>query len=362
MTIATKETASIYYSGAVNANGFNWEKEIQFSPVEDQYFSLTMGVGLRKISEKGITEISGNDALDFLNRISTNDIKNLAKNSYARTVFTTEKGRIIDSVGVLNFGDFLLLAGSIVYQPKVASWINKYIILDDVKVSPYDNKFYIFELLGPQADSFIRLIVGNEINKIEVNQFKEFFVDEMHFHLLKLEDAEGNYFFRIVAALAYGKKIISFMQENKGCFDFNLIGETVYEQFRIQRGIPKAPNEFNDLYNPMEVNLKDEISFTKGCYIGQEVIARLDTYDKVQRTLCGVVFEDEINPEQKFQLFNSIGEPVGEITSIAKSLVHDKMIGLAVIRKQYFNPGETLEAKTENKSVNVKLIKTPFKK
>lgn len=349
-------------SNPSNGNSFHWETGFQFAPVDEQYISLTKGAGLRRIPETGITEVKGVDALDYLHRISTNSIKNLEKYFYSKTIFTTEKGRIIDRVGILNFGETLLLLGSSANQNKVESWIRKYIIQDDVKVINYDNRFTFFELSGPQADSFIRLIVGNEINKIELNQFKEYYVEEMHLYILKLKDQAGNYKFGIFAAPVYAKKMVTYMLENKGVFDFNLISDEVYEAYRIESGIPKAPNELNDQFNPLELNLNDELCGKKGCYVGQEVLARLDTYDKIQRTIYKVNFGNEPDTSGRYILHDDFNVPVGEITSITMHPVSKKYSGLAVIKKNAFTTGEKKLAKSESGSVEIELLKLNNKK
>jgi folate-binding protein YgfZ len=341
---------------------FDWVKGFEFAPAEEQFVSLTKGAGLRKISGEGITEVKGSDALDYLHRISTNSIKNLEKNFFARTTFTTEKGRIIDSVGILNFGEFLLLAGSGFNQNKVAGWIRKYIIQDDVKVVNYDGRFIFFELSGPQADSFIRLIVGNEINKIEVNQFKEYFVEEMDIFILKLKDFNGNLKYWIFASPVYAQKMVSYMLENRGVFDFNLISDEVYNAFRIDAGISDAPGELNDQFNPLEVNLTGELCGKKGCYVGQEVLARLDTYDKVQRVVLKAAFDAAPDERGRYILYDMNTVPVGEITSKAMHPVSKKYIGLAVIKKNSLNAGDIVNAKSEFGSVNVELIKLNNKK
>lgn len=349
-------------SAVSNTNGFQWESGFQFAPAEEQYGSLAKGAGLRKISEKGITEVKGNDALDYLHRISTNSLKDLEKYFYARTIFTTEKGRIIDRVGILNLGDTLLLLGSPANQTKVAGWIRKYIIQDDVKVVNYDNRFAFFELSGPQADSFIRLIVGNEINKIELNQFKEYYVEEMHLYILKLKDNLGNYKYGIFAAPVYAKKMVAYMLENKGIFDFNLISDEVYEAYRVEAGIPEAPNELNDQFNPLELNMTEELCGKKGCYVGQEVLARLDTYDKIQRAIFKVSFGDAPDISRRYILHDNYNVPVGEITSIAMNPVNKKFAGIAVVKKNSLNPGEKITAKSDSGSVDIELLKLNYKK
>ncbi len=94
--------------------------------------------------------------------------------------------------------------------------------------------------------------------------------------------------------------------------------------------------------NPHEANLLDDVSFTKGCYIGQEVVARLDTYEKVQRFLRGVRFDGEEAPAPGAGLRKD-GKEVGRITSAAFSPREGRAIALALVRKGFAGPGTRLE-------------------
>jgi folate-binding protein YgfZ len=150
--------------------------------------------------------------------------------------------------------------------------------------------------------------------------------------------------------------------ENKGIFDFNLVGEEAYNIYRVEQGILAAPNEINDDYNPNEAGLLEYIDFKKGCYIGQEVIARLDTYDKVQRSVKGVVFSREAG-NSEYSLFNGDGGESGKITSVVYSPKCKKNIGLGYIGKNHLLDGTKLRAKDPaGNEIDVLVHKIPFKR
>jgi len=141
----------------------------------------------------------------------------------------------------------------------------------------------------------------------------------------------------------------------------------LFEVLRIENGTPMAPNEINEKHNPLETPVTSTaVSFTKGCYIGQEVIARLDAQQKVQRHLMGLRFEggspsigdriiDPTIPESA-----PLGNEIGEVTSAAKSPRFGS-IGLAYVRGKYANPGARLSVQdsTGNK-LPITLVQLPF--
>jgi len=325
-----------------------------YSNIDDEIYALFKGVGVRNISHEGIIELSGKDAMDFLHRITTNSLKDVAKGSLVDTIFTTEKGRIIDVASILNFEDHQLLLCSFHNKGKVMSWISKYVLTDDVKLSDAAGKYTVLQVIGPQADSFITLLAGEIVNKTERDSFKIAIVEGMMFFLVKRIGEDGHNNFIIITEAGNGLGIVKYMQNNKGPFDFKMVGEDAYNLYRVEHGIPAAPNELNDLYNPYEVELINLVNFKKGCYIGQEVIARLDAFDKVQRKLKRITIEKMVDKNEEYTLFDENDKDVGKITSLAYSKKSDKLLGLAYVRKAYSEEGTKLIIRnSHNNSVEV---------
>jgi len=330
--------------------------------LDKEVYSLNNGVALKFMNTSSIIELKGNDSLDFLHRISTNSMKNLDKEEIKKTIFTSEKGRIIGVSTVMNFESYILLVTGIYSKQKTMSWINKYIIGDDVKLSDASHRFNLFEVVGPQSESFLSLFVGDALNSITDNSFKVVSADGVLFFLAKLIDENGLQKFWILAEQENGKKLVSTMVENKGPFDFNLIGEDAYNVYKIENGIPSDPSELNDFYNPHEAKIINLVDFKKGCYIGQEVIARLDTYDKVQKHLVRLCFPEPIETNEKFTLLDEERNEVGVVTSMAYSPKIKKNIALGYLKRSLAVQGTKVIAQNETKSMEVMVNEIPFKK
>lgn len=334
-----------------------------FSDIETETYLLHNGTALRDISNAGIVELRGKDVLEFLHRVSSNSTKNLAKENIVRTIFTSEKGRIIDLTTLINFDDYQLLICNSENQNKVMSWIDKYVITDDVQLSDKTGKYAFLELLGPQADSFMTLVCGNIINDIVPGTFRVVNNEGIIFFVVRLSNEDSKKKFWILADHNNGKQLIGFMLKHKGPFDFGLIGEDAYIAYRVEQGIPEAPDELNDNYNPHEARILDSVDFAKGCYIGQEVIARLETYDKVQKYLMGIVFDSEPDINSNYILHDIENREAGNATTIVYSQKCQKFIGLAYVKKAFCIEGVELTAKNEkDSSIKVFVKNLPFKK
>lgn len=356
-------TKTSFYRSFYNNLQYDSENDFisVFDDVNEEYSTLYNGVGLRDISHFSIIEMQGKEVLDFLNRVSTNSLKDLPLNYSIITLFTNEKGRIIERSTVMNKGESVFLISSSYFKQKILSWINKYIIMEDIKIYDVSEHYNVYELLGPQADSFSTLIFDLDINTLECNQFKRYFVEGREFFVLKKNDF-GIKKYWIIGKQFESNDLVKYMIEQKSVFDFRLVGEDAYDKLRIEKGIPSVPNEINDLHNPHEAGLIKEVSFTKGCYIGQEVVARLDTYEKIQKEIKGVVFETSENPGVNLVVLDDKNE-IGKVTSTTYSPLLKKNIGLAYIKKDFENNGNLIITKSKDGlEYPITIRNLPFKK
>jgi len=332
---------------------FNQEQDYMsvqnYGSVEKEYHALTDFIGIRIMPGKGIYKLKGADTLDFLHRITTNDVKNLQVNEVTHTIFTNENGRIIDYVTLINNGDHYLMTGCPGYEEKLVKWIEKYIFVDDVEIHTLRDELVIFEILGPNADRLAKHLCGNSGNSIDENKFIPLTIENISFNLIlhKVDNNEQRY--RVIVEQENSADLLKSILNDKLGINISLIGEEAYEIVRIENGIPGAPNELNENINPHEVGMINVVSFTKGCYIGQEIIARLDTYDKVQKHLRTLIFQTDKVPEGDYKLYTEDGIRAGHLTSLTHSKKFNKPVGLGYIRKDYNLEGTILKARIENK-------------
>ncbi len=283
------------------------------------------------IKSTGLIKASGKDLVDFINRMSTNDFRKLPEDEFRRTILTTDKGRIVDLVNVLNFNDQPYILTSNNFEDKVTSHLNKYIISDDVILEKCDDKFFNIIVTGDHiAEAASRISeAGFTKNKIYKTGTDEFlFTDDFKFETLNIICREES--------LQKYKNILKDIRE-QDCEE--------YEFMRIDAGLPEGENELNDNINPMECGLDRYISFVKGCYIGQEVIARLDSQGKRPKQMVKIESDGYLNKGMKIIAGDA------EAGFISSAVRHDgKNIALGFIRstildfeKEYFvKSGESL--------------------
>lgn len=311
--------------------------------IANQCAAATSGLALADRSHIGRLKLTGEDALDLLNRLSTNKLDDLAPGGVMGSVLTTNKGRVIDMLFIARQDDHLLALTSPDTRSRVAEWIDFYTFVEDVEIADITQDTAMFTLLGaspadahpalaalPACGSAIADIDG--VQTLAVRSDFDFFGADCIDLIAPLPDAP-----RLRdALLARGATPVS---------------GPALDLIRIQRGIPAHPHELSEDYNPLEAGLWEFISFNKGCYIGQEVVARLNAYDKIQRHLVKLTWQAPDDPAPQAALCAD-GRRVGALTSVAPPEA-GKRIGLGYVRKAHAEPGTLLRAVSDAADIEV---------
>ncbi len=325
-----------------------------FYSAQEEYEALKNGIGIRVKLSSTIIKLTGKDVLDFLHRVSTNTIKDLKLFEKRNTLFLNEKGRFISRSTLLNLEDKFYLIGNSDNDKRLFSWVNKFIITEDIITYDVSENFVILELIGKQCNSFLTMLVGEEIDSVDTNLVRVSEIDGFRFYYYIEHGFNSHNIYRILIDKEKCIDFLEYLSNIKSVFDLSIVGEDAYDIFRIENGIPSCPNEINDLINPHEVNLINEISFKKGCYIGQEVIARLDTYDKVQRQLVKVTIGETLNINTPLIIAVESGNECGVLTTLSSSELVNPQIGLALINKKSLSDHSVLFVKTTDKNIKIR--------
>jgi hypothetical protein len=310
-----------------------------------EYQAAANATAAHDASYMGRLKATGDDALDLINRMSTNKVVGLEPGQGAPTVLTTDRGRILDLIGVVNTGDHVLLVTSPGNQQAVIDWLDKYTILEDLTVEDITAKSTMIHLLGPGSESTLQAAASVALGTLR------------DFHTLSVQ--VGGHRVRIVRyplGRLSGFLVITSPDTAAAVWDRlgNLgsvaLGNEAYEALRVRYSVPRFGPEMGDDYNPLEAGLIGAIDFAKGCYIGQEVIARLDTYRKVQKHLASLLFSPDSAAAPGAALLHS-DRPMGRVTSVARipATVEDsrfiggEIVGLGYVRTASAAVGTRLE-------------------
>ena len=268
--------------------------------------------------------VSGNDRLDLLHRLSTNDLLHLRPGQVRPTVFATDKGRIVDHVLVMVRDQELILLTSSLMEDALTAWIGRYTITEDIQTKDVTQATKRYSIWGPQSFSLAQGLTKTTNITGALHEIGR----PWGSYYLACSPGPAGDSIEIVCPAEHAEEIEGEIREAAVV----RMGQVAAEAVRIMLGVPVCGRELQDAFNPYEAGLRSSISFTKGCYLGQEVIARLDTYNKVQRRPAGVIVDGFVPSAPTMLPLHLGGEIVGHMTSCAAIL--EKTVGFAVVRKE----------------------------
>ena len=338
-------------AGAAFATLDGWQFPLSFGNPLEEYRAVREGVALADRSSSGRLRITGKDALDLLNRLSSNMLLDLAQGEGASTVLTTNKGRIIDLLLVINMGDELLVITSPQTTEKVVEWIDLYTFGEDITVEDVTEDTALLSVMGPGAGD----LLGTDALALDLFGVGQVSLQGIQLPLIRT-DILGTTSYDLLTPASQAEKVWDALVQAGAV----AVGEDALEMVRVEQGVPRYGREMGEDFNPLEAGLNSSISYDKGCYIGQEVVLRLNTYKKVQKHLMGVVVE-EGSPTVATHL-EVDGKDAGFLTSVVDSPLLGRALALGYVRTKYAETGHEISVRIGDSLVRGRLIDLPVKK
>ncbi len=299
----------------------------------------------------GVFRVAGPDQVLFLQRQTTNDIRLLQPGRAVLTVLTTPNARILDVFYLIleqdptgvNLGQspaitLLTLPGK--GNDTFRYLMSRIFFMDQVTVSDHSADWILIDVLGPKASQFLQKIGASRLPAPD--EVLTFTYQDTLIQTIGLEPsfAQGSRLL-IPASIEHD---LQMALDNLG---FARIDDPIYQVLRVEAGLPASEHVLMDRFTPLEIGLRKAISDSKGCYTGQEVVARQITYDKVTQSLCGLKLEA---PALEGGSIETDDRSVGVLTSVVES-PRFGWIALGVIKRPFHLPGNILRVGSQNAQV-----------
>jgi len=303
-----------------------------------------------QIDGSGCLRISGPDRLVFLQRQTTNDLELLTSGRSLVTVLTSPTGRILDVLWVIEENNEAFLVVTLPGQvQQTTDFLNSRIFFTDkVSVENISHDFVQIDPIGSRTQDFLQEL-GFQ-HEIEPGQIMTAKLGDTPIRVL-FHQGLGS---RILVASTQTDLVIDILKEK----DFLPLSAGEFEIMRIEKGIPAAGHELVEDYTPLEIGYHWAISDSKGCYTGQEVIARQVNYDKITRQLTGLTTSSIPNIDSTLYAREN-NQPVGKITSAVQSPRFGS-IALSVVKRPYNEPGSDLFLKDGDREIEAEIHTLPF--
>ena len=319
-------------------------------PDIDAYEAALKSTAYYHQPQAGFLRVAGRDRLGFLQRQTTNDLRHLVADNCVSTVLTSPTARIMDVLCVFDEGEWLGLVTLPGRNENTSKFLRARIFFSDqITLDDASGSLSQILLFGPQKDSILEKL-GLQPPALD--------------HAIRAEIA--NQSITVIGQknlMETGYRLLVPTTSVDAVFDVldeagvaRLDPET-YETLRVEAGQPGPTGELVDVHTPLEVGLRELISDSKGCYTGQEVIARQITYDKIAKKLVGIQLSDWVGVGVEIKIE---GKSAGSLTSVVDS-PRFGLIGLAVVRRQYCEEGCEISMVGEDGSAaSGKIADLPF--
>lgn len=348
--------------GAVFTELHSMEAVAHYGEVAAEYVALNQSVGLVDLSFRGRLCLLGADRVRLLHGQVTNDIKALKAGQGCYAAFTSPKGRMQADVHVYALAEELLLDFEPGLTQSLIERLDHHIVSDDVQAVDVAEHYGLFSLQGPRALEVPGLLdpglaVAPQSHGIVHRPDPE--LGDLYWVNHARAGSQGVDVFVPAADMAMVWDKLSLAVRSLGG---RPVGGSALELARIEAGVPRFGVDMDESHLPPEAGLdRDGISYTKGCYIGQETIARIRTYGQVTKALRGLRFDPGAPmPVRGDKVFHN-GREVGSLTSVIQSPRLGCPIALGYVRKECNAPGTALVVRSASGAdVAAVIVPLPF--
>ena len=309
-------------------------------PWRNEYEALIVGAGMAEISGRSRIELRGADRVRFLHSFCTGDIQRLSAGAGCEAFLTNHQGKTVGHVWVFCYEDRLELDAVPDQAADLIAHLDRFVISDDVTFRDATGESSILLVAGPAAEQLLRKLTGAAVPG-SLWQHAGVIVGSIKGQIRRIDFLAPASYELLLPAAAVDERLSALRELGAAS-----CGPDAIEAVRLESGMPLYGRDIAADNLPQEVRRDEQaISFTKGCYLGQETVARIDAMGHVNRLLCGVAF---VEPQAQVPLagteLQAGGKVVGHVTSSAWSPRLSQPIALAYLRRPQSAVGTKLES------------------
>jgi len=330
-----------------------WLVPADYGDMVAEHGAVMTGAGMIDRSMLGKATVTGRDRAAFLQGMLSNDVKALQPGQGCPAAFLDAVGKVVSLLVVYALPDRLLLELPPDSTEKFLQAIDKFLISEKAEFESSDDAYAIVSLQGPKAGEVLARASGSALD-LAPYAHAEVFVGGATARVMRRAEAVTPGFHCWVApedAPALWKAL-----RQSGAWP---VGADAADVLRLEAGIPVYGVDVDEGVILPETRLDALVSYTKGCYIGQETVARVKYRGHINRGLSGVVLDGETVPSHGEAILAEDKE-VGRVTSALRSIALGKPIALGYVRREHFEPGSAVSVKSGERLISARVSDLPF--
>ena len=319
------------------------ETVLKLTSLEEAYRAAHEDAIIVDRSNLGILKLTGKTRLDLIHRMSTQDIKDLSTGQGSATVLTTDIGRMVDRLLLYASNDAIYAVTGENNAENVARYLMRFVFFqDDFHVEDLSDETKILGVYGERAGDRLRDLFGDKVD-LPLHHWRQVSIsgprsgdEQAVLYIHRTDPVAGDGYF-----LMYDADDEEAVQSTLNDADLRAVGASAFNYLRIESGLPRYGQEITDEYIPLEAGLWDDVSFSKGCYTGQEIIARMESRGRLAKQLVQLRAEQAVEQGAKIK---AEGKTVGTVTSSGDGPAGPLALGYVKTRALQETPETTLNA------------------
>ena len=346
--------------GAVFTEQAGWEVPASYNGIDAEVRTTRAAAGVIDYSDRTKVRISGPDRVSFLNGLVTQDIAALKSGEWTYALLLNPKGKVVGDTWVYGLEDAYLLDILAGESDRVLDHIRKHLISDDVTIDVLPPVAHL-ELHGPAAPALLRRHVRTQSTP-GPGQFVEIPINQKQSMIVASSDTLRLPGFRFISwtdSLYDVWRAMSAAGPPPVGNGATPVGRDAWNTLRIEAGRPLVGLDMDENTIALEARMESAISFTKGCYEGQEVIARATYQGHMNRLLVGFRIEGDTVPVRGDAVLAD-NKQIGNVTSATYSPTRLSVIALGYVRRPNDAPGTRVVIETDGWQLRASVANLPF--
>jgi folate-binding protein YgfZ len=332
----------------------DWELPVAYGSPADEYATARRKAGLVDRGHYGVLEVTGRDRATFLHALLSNEVKALAPGQGCAATLLDIHGKVQVVLFVWVLDDRILLVVPPGTARKVLEALDHYLFSEKASLRDASEETALFLLAGPEAPALLGRLASVQPPERPWSHVAAT-LDGVAVRLVTGDGETGGAEIWTVAAAADGACVWEALLKAGA----RPIGLTAVESLRIEAGTPLFGHDVDDSVLLPEIPLQRLVSYTKGCYPGQEVVVRIRDRGHVNRVLTGLVLDGDVVPSHGAEVVADSGA-VGRVTSATRSLGLGRPIALAFVRRQHAGSGTAVSVRIGERTIAARVSDLPF--
>lgn len=336
----------------------DWQLVGHFTDSYREHQAVRDSVGVIDLSHRGRLRLTGSDRAAYLHRIISNDVEGLAVGEGNYATILTNRGKIIADMKVCVFEGAIGIETNAEMRSILYQELDKYLIADDVTIEDFTERTGAIGVHGPKSAELLEHTYGFDVRDLPEYHSVVDEIDGRRIVCVRANET-GEVGYNLCTASESIEWLWDTILTKGRAFSAEPVGLTALNSLRVEAGIPRCGAELGDSIFPGEAELENAISYEKGCYIGQEIVARMKYRGHPNRLLRGFEIAGDIPPQNGGRLLDGDNE-IGWITSALVSPTFDMPIAMGYVRTAFTDEDSEVEVETETGRVKARVQLLPF--